>query len=401
MDTKFWSAFLAFLFVLGIILVKPWLITFSILVTILLSASYLYSKRSLKNIFYKRKWHYRRGFPGESTPFQIEIENRKFLPLSWIKTIDLWPEDIPFKNEEVLRPSFLPRMGYLINYFSLAAREKIKRTYTVQFKNRGEYPIGPLEMVSGDIFGIHQEREKAPVMDQLIVFPEILSLESLNLATENPFGEIKSNKRLFEDQSRPMGVRAYHPEDDFRRIHWPATARSGEMQVKVFEPITEQVMIICLNVQTASQPWLGFQNHLFEHLVKISATLSYQNVKNGYSIGLISNGSLKHSDQPFKVNPSKSPQQLSILLTSLAKITPYIRAPFEKYLTSALPKLPFGASLTLVTALVSEELCETLLRFKRYRSNTTLISLDQASPPSIPGINTIHLPYQEIQKNVV
>jgi uncharacterized protein (DUF58 family) len=55
-----------------------------------------------------------------------------------------------------------------------------------------------------------------------------------------------------------MGIRPYHPEDGFRRIHWPATARTGELQVKVFQPVTARVMVICLNVSTETHYWMGY-----------------------------------------------------------------------------------------------------------------------------------------------
>ncbi|MCJ7626576.1 MAG: hypothetical protein MUO76_24045, partial [Anaerolineaceae bacterium] len=81
----------------------------------------------------------------------------------------------------------------------------------------------------------------------------------------------------------------------------------------------------------------------------------------------------------------------------LARITSYVTTPFEVFLAKSLPQLPFGASLVVVTALVTPELCETLIRVKRYRSNTTLISLEKTAPPEIPGITCIHLPFEYSQ----
>jgi hypothetical protein len=55
--------------------------------------------------------------------------------------------------------------------------------------------------------------------------------------------------------------------------------------------------------------------------------------------------------------------------------------------------LPYGATLVIVTALVTTDLAETLVRLERYRKHMTLISLEETPPPEIRGIQTIHLPF--------
>jgi hypothetical protein len=170
----------------------------------------------------------------------------------------------------------------------------------------------------------------------------------LNLQTEDPFGDKHTRRRLFEDPNRPMGVRDYHPEDEFRRIHWPATARTGQLQVKVYQPVSTQVMMVCLNVATFPHYWEGVYPALLEQLIKVTATLVYQNIQDGYSVGLVSNGCLAHADQPFHIPPGRSPRQLATLLQALAEVTPFITAPFEKYLLKSAPSIPYGATLILV-----------------------------------------------------
>ncbi len=63
-------------------------------------------------------------------------------------------------------------------------------------------------------------------IDRLTVFPALLPLEELHLSPEYPIGDQRSRKRISEDPNQVMGVRDYHPEDNFRRLHWPATARN-------------------------------------------------------------------------------------------------------------------------------------------------------------------------------
>lgn len=394
MPPQIWFPFLVILFFIGALLSNAWLVGIAVITSVFMLISMLWSRHALDHVTYKRKFHYRRGFPREETDIQIEVENRKFLPLSWLRISDSWPQAAAPTDERLLRPSHQPGFGRLLNIFSLRWFEKINRKFRIRFNERGVYAVGPTEISSGDLFGLYEKRKKDEQREYLTIFPELLPMRPLEIETENPMGEHRSRKQIFEDPNRPMGVRSYHPEDEFRRIHWPATARTGELQVKVFQPVDSKVMVVCVNIATSVQPWLGINQPLSEHIIKMAGTLCYQNIQNGYAVGLISNSCLAHSDQTFIIQPSHSPHQLALLLESLARMTMFITTPFETFLSRTLPRLPFGASLVIVSALATDRLCETLIRIKRYRSNTTLISLDPTTPPKLPGIHVIHFPYQ-------
>ena len=296
-------------------------------------------------------------------------------------------------DASILSPSHIAQLGLLVNLCSLRWHERIRRTYDLLLRQRGIYRVGPSNLSSGDLFGLSDAFQEQDNAEYLTVFPELIPLSFELLPTDDPFGDRRSQRRLFEDINLPIGIRPYHPEDEFRYIHWPATARSGSLQVKVFQPISAQVMVVCLNVTTAHQAWLGVDTQLLEQLVKVSASVVYQSVQSGYSVGLISNCYLAHADHPFNILPGRSRDQLAFLLQALAAVTPYTSTSFEAFLVRSLPGLPYGSTLVLVTGVVTPALVETLVRLKRYRANTTLISLDPASPPEIPGVRVVHIPF--------
>lgn len=387
-----WLSLFSVLFILGVIIKNPWLVLFSVSLTCLVLLSSAWGSHSLDQVTYRRKWRYRRGFPKEKFDVRIEIQNRKILPISWVHIKDPWPLQAGPEDENELAPSYIRDQGILVNLCSLRWHERVQRTHTLLLRKRGVYAVGPAELSSSDIFGLFNQEQIQPKQEYITIFPELLPVNFHLLPTENPFGNQRSQRRLFEDPNIPIGVRPYQPMDDLRRIHWPATARSGNLQVKVYQPVSAQVMIVCLNVSTASQAWMGTDSEMLEQLVKIAATLAYQGVQDGYAVGLISNGCLAHADTSFNIQPGRSKGQLAHLLQALASVTPYISSPFENYLIKTLPKLPYGAILVIVTAVVKQELAETLVRLKRYRSHTSLISLDTLPPPNIPGVRMLHLP---------
>lgn len=328
-------------------------------------------------------------------PVKLEIENRKLLPLTWLRIQDPWPEAVGPKDANVLSPSHISDEGLLIQAMSLRWYERTRRTYDLLFRKRGVYKIGPVRLASGDIFGMYEQTDEIEMVDELTVFPALEPLDKLILPPENPFGDQRSRRRLFEDPSRPMGVREYHPEDSFRRVHWPATARTSQLQVKVYQPTSAQVMVLCLNVSTYQRYWEGIYPALLERLLSITATLVSQGVQSGYRVGVISNGCLANSDQPFRIPPGRSPQQLAHLLEALAGVSPVVVAPFEQFLLREIPRVAYGATLLIVTAVTSPELGETILRLKKHERQLTLLSLAKQSPPHLPGVRNIHLPFYD------
>ncbi len=388
-----WLNVLILTFLAGVLLNFPWLIYFSVAIGLVLALAHQWRRRALNRLAYSRRFRYTRGFPGEQTEVRITIENNKLLPVSWLRASDEWPEAVGPADTSILAPSHNPLHGFLVNLYSLRWHERIQRGYTLLFRKRGIYELGPLTFEAGDLFGLFEKREERPLPQYLTVFPELLPIERFHLRTEDPFGDRRSPRPLFEDPSQAIGIRPYHPEDSFRRIHWPATARTGELQVKVYQPVAARVLVICMNVSTEVHFWLGYNQDLLEYLVKVCTTLAYQANEDGYAVGLFANGCLSHSDQPFRIRPGRAQGQLTLLLQALAGVTPYVIAPFESFLVRSMSEIPFGATILVVTALLPETLQDTLMRLRRYRSHITLVSLDPTPPPDLPGIHILHLPF--------
>ncbi len=390
-----WWPFLGLVFLLGILFKVYSLAGFAIMLALVSTLANWWNRRALENLVYHRRLHYRRGFPGEQISLQVEVENQKFLPLSWLRIQDLWPSAVGPEDESILRPTHTPESGYLVNLFTLRWYERARRSYQILLRQRGVYRLGPARLESGDLFGFFEQVEEVEPLDYLTVFPEPLPFEALKLPAEDPFGDRQARRRLYEDPNQPMGIRDYHPEDDFRHIHWPATAHTSELQVKVYQPVSARVLIVCLNVSTLPHYWEGTYPGLLEHLVRVSATLVQRGLQDGYRVGLISNGSLAHADQPFRVPAGRSPEQLTRLLSALAGVTPFVTGPFDRFLMTEMTRVPYGATLVIVTGLMSLSLAETILRLRQHGRQITLLSFARDKPPSIPGVQVVHLPFTE------
>jgi len=189
-------------------------------------------------------------------------------------------------------------------------------------------------------------------------------------------------------------VRDYRPEDSFRRIHWKASARMQRLQARDCEPATSVELVVCLNVATLARHWQGVIPDQLERAVSVAASIASHGIEQRWPVGLIANGALPRSDQPIKVLPGRSPAQLVRILEALAAVTPFATSTIEDMLTTESPRLPWGATLVVVTAIVTEELEATLLRLKEAGRPLVLVSLAvrPQDPERLQHIIVYHLP---------
>lgn len=393
MDLKRWLPLFIAGIVLGVVMRVDLLVSFLVMLLIILSLATWWQRRSLDGVNYLRKPHFRRAFPGETVPLRIEIENLKLLPLTWLRVQDPWPKAVGPEDEDILAPTHLTDKGLLTHVFSLRWYERARRHYTLKFRKRGVYQVGPVRFESGDLFGIFEQSKEGKSPQLLTVFPELVPFADLQLPADDPFGDRRSRRRLYEDPNQPIGVRDYLPEDSFRKVHWPATAHTGQLQVKVFQPTSANIMVVCLNVATFARHWEGTNPELFEHVIRIAATLVTKGIEDGYRVGLIANGCLAHADQPFRIPPGRSPRQLASLLGALAGVTPVMTGPFENFLIKQVPRVAYGATLLIVTGVTNPELFETLVQLKHRGRRITLLSYAQEPPQVVPGVRMIHQPF--------
>ena len=393
MDLKRWLPLFVVGIILGVVMRVPLLVTFILMLLLVLSLATWWQKRSLDGVKYHRRPFYKRAFPGERIPLQIEIENRKLLPLTWLRVQDPWPKAVGPEEDDVLAPTHLPDQGLLTNVFSLRWYERARRNYTLKFRKRGVYTVGPVKIESGDLFGIYERSERQDPVELLTVFPELIPFKDLHLPADDPFGDRRSRRRLYEDPNQPIGVRDYLPEDSFRRVHWPATAHTGQLQVKVFQPTSANIIVVCLNVSTFARHWEGTNPDLLEHVIKVAATLATKGIEDGYRVGLIANGCLAHADQPFRIPPGRSPKQLASLLGALAGVTPVVTGRFENFLIKQIPRVSYGANLLIVTGVTNPELFEALVQLKVHGRHISLLSFAEKPPKQVPGVRTFHMPF--------
>ncbi len=381
--------------VIGLIAGRNGLTMLGLLMLVVSLIARLWNRYVLHRVTYARRLEPRRAFIGETVELTVAVENRKLLPIGWMRIEDEWPTGLRLiEGGEDLYALFRPGQSVLRNVFSLRWYERVRRRYRIICEKRGYYQLGPARVTSGDIFGMFRSDHSFPHLDWLIVYPRVLPIEELGLPPKNPFGETRARLRMFEDPSRTIGVRDHRPEDGFRRIHWKATARKQELQVKVYEPTTSLTLVVFLNVATLADYWYGTLPELLERCVTVAASVCHYAAERRYSVGLIANACIPRSDQPIKVLPGRDPKQMLRILEALAAVTPIATQRIAGLLTRESPRLPWGATLVVVTAAITARLNAALLNLHDAGRRLVLIHLGEEPPDPLVSekVLTYHLP---------
>ncbi len=388
---------LAFLLILlGSVLEAPALSLISAFILVLFPAAHWWNRHALRGVTYERQFSHTRAFPGERVRLTVQVDNRKFLPVPWLRIRDEFPRAVSpvdlQSGEGLLAPSHEQERGFLVSLLSLRWYERVRRRYVLQCLRRGVYSLGPVRYQSGDLFSLFHTERSERAAQRVIVYPQVVPLRELGIPAKAPFGDTRAPRQLFQDPSRFMGCRDHQPYDSFRHIHWKATARQGDLKVKVYEPMVSLSIVICVNVATFAHPWQGVRPELLEHAIVVAASLANYAVDREYIVGLVANGAMPHADQPLKVLPGRSPDQLAHILEVLAGVTPFATGSIERLLRDESPNLPWGATLVVVTAVVTDELRATMARLREVGRRLVLVSVDYELPKPPPGILCHHVP---------
>jgi uncharacterized protein (DUF58 family) len=216
------------------------------------------------------------AFLDETVTLRLRLVNHGRLPLPWVYVEDKLPNRLT------------PREAHRA-VVSLLAGETRTLEYTVRANRRGYYPIGPLAVELGDVFGFHTRSMRTASASYLTVYPKILSPEQLGLPSKSPFGSLKTNEIIYEDPSRVVGVRDYLRGDSLRKVNWKVSAALGRLQVKKYEPAITLDTIIFLNLNQEEYD-LAYADGASELAITVAASLANHLAGLRQPVGLISNG---------------------------------------------------------------------------------------------------------------
>jgi uncharacterized protein (DUF58 family) len=350
--------------------------------------SWLWARYSLDGVEYTRTLESDRLFSGESVIMHFSVVNRKLLPLAWLDVEDQVGDRLKVVDRDIL-PSGIPGVDVL--RITTAARwyERITWTVEIDCPSRGYHPLGPISLRSGDLFGFFNRRETVSSEARLTVYPNVVSLEDINVPARHLFGDQRIRRQIITDPSRTAGVRDYRPEDSIRFVDWKATARVQTLQTRIFEPTTEIQFGVFLNLDTFEHYWEGLDYARAEGAIVVAASMAMRALDERHSVGMYANGVVGGSDQALRVRAGRSPVQREEILTGLAKLSPIASLNFPRLLRAETRRFPMGSTIVIVTAIMTDAIASVMAEMTSEGHRIMVLTIgDGIEVPSMRSVTT-------------
>ncbi len=363
-----------------------------VLIMFTVGTSYLWAKRSLLGFEIDRRPVSPRVFAGENVDYRVVAANEKWLPLLGVEYREAKDHSLRMEGREDDGDSVLSHR-YFSERFSLAGQQKMERHYRLRAMARGLHRLGPAYIKTGDPLGLFQQDMVEKDLAYVLVYPQVLPLDDLHLASENPFGAGGGESWIFKDPSYLKGIRRYRPGDQRRHIHWWASARNRGLMTKEFDAIMTRQLVVALDV---SMP-----EDMFEVAVSAAASSAYYGHQRGYEVELWTNGKvsrqdlalLKEMDRRARPQGGKFPlvpSALERVFNQLALVTRAWWQTREEMVYRLSEELDFGASVVLVTGVHDESGLRRLaapLSRGRHQLNVLVVGEEPTDQVSLHSFN--------------
>lgn len=343
-----------------------------------------WSRRLFDRLTFSRRLHEHRVFAGEDVRMDVAIDNRKPLPLPWFEWRLGLAETLPVQGED-LAANAAPGQNFLVRRGALGWYRKQRWSFTLKPVERGFHQVGPATLRSADLLGVFPRTLEREELDHVIVFPRVVPLEDLGLPADRPFGERRGGERIFEDPLRIAGLREYRPGDPLRRLDWKATARTGDLQSRVYEPSAQQQLYLFVNIDTMLHAWEGYLKDELEKVVIAAASIAAWAAGQRASVGLLANGAFPNADRPIRLPPSRSREQLTRVLEALAVIQPLSMGDLAGAIERERGKLPAGSTIVVIASLLPEALAANVQRLHDDGHHVALIATSKRALEHAPA----------------
>lgn len=349
----------------GLVLGRRELVVCALATCSCLALLYLYARLSSRNIEVRRRSE-DRAVEHAATIVSLTARNRGLLPVWSPVVFDFFtPDKAPLKRraaEGVLRRG----ASVDLDYRGLC------------FNKRGRYNIGPVRVLGRDPLQLFEHLRRLEVAeDSLLVLPAPEPIERPpRFSLEAPAG--------FSPQSvdRPgrgldiRGVRAYRPGDAAQRIHWPATARRGQLMVKDFEsPVCQRVGVLFGLAQSSLRGVGRHSTH--EYLINAAVALACDALNRGEALALAAFGA-----RPVALPFAGGPARRVAVLEQLAELKAGPSEDLLPFLRDSAALMAGGGRLEVLLCqadLELEELLSLVALWRTLRLSPRLLIIDDGS----------------------
>ncbi len=310
-------------------------------------------------------------FEGDEGEMIETVRNDRPLLIPWLRVESHISPHLRLGRQENLNVS---GSRYYSSLFTLMPYQQIRRRHHVRFLRRGEYDLGNASLSVGDVLGLFQRSREQQMHVPVMVFPRLLDERELPQPLSLLLGETVSRRQLLADPFLVRGIREYRPGDPVRDIHWPASARMGETQVRVFDHTARMKLMVILNGQRKDAQWgdylMEYEEAEIEYGISVAATLCVRALRSGLSAGFAANLPLGEEKNSVVMLPDGGPAREEALLTAFARLALVRTLAFPLFLDTLTAVT--DTDVVVLSCYDSPDMQEGLSKLRRQGNRVTL-----------------------------
>jgi len=270
---------------------------------------------------------------GQEFQERITVKNLSWLTKLWLEVED--PSDMPgYSARQVI---------------TLGPRESRTWRTSTLCRLRGLFSVGPVRITTGDPFGFFRYTNTYGRPQHVLVYPRATELPNFYVPPANLPGEGRFRRRTHYVTPNASGVREYEPGDSFNRIHWPTTARTNQLMVKLFELDPASDIWVVLDLDKSVQVGEG-EEGTEEYAVRLAASIARFFLVANRSVGFISYG-----NRLFVENAERGAQHFTRILEALALSRAVGDVPLGTLITEEGKRFGRHTTVVVVTPSTSED----------------------------------------------
>ncbi len=322
---------------------------------------------------------------GEEFKISINIENNKWLPISFLLLKEKVPGNIEFSLDE----SFdrYVEFNYHVTRYNINWFERIRRGYVYKAHKRGTYLLKEIEVSIGDIFGFFSKDIMLEDYLELLVYPKLVDLRKIQFSTTSLYGDNIIRRWIYKDPLYIKGIREYSIEDRMKDIHWKSSLKMNKLMVKDYDYTSEMELIIIVDVQCGDPYWQSIIPKDIERAISVGASFAKQALQEGIPAGMITNAQvLCYGNSSIKgVAPSSSSLKDIMELCARMDYTP--RLSFNEFLKQEGKYFNRNRTYLIITSYLNAEAVSLLAKLRR--TGILIKLLDVSSKHNLPEVQGI------------
>ena len=307
---------------------------------------------------------------------------------------------------EVSNQSNLPRAAGSRLLTRVSAGQSRSYRARTWISRRGRFTLGPTMLATGDPFGLFRSTRTLPAQGHLVALPAIFQIESFPYLPGLLQGGRVISRKALDITAHASSVREYAAGDPLKRIHWPTTARRGELMVKEFDRDPQTEIWLFLDLQSnvhfekkheetmaedPSQWMLGRRPefHLppssLEYAISITASLAHYFLAQKRAVGFVSAGRAY-----TLLSAERGERQESKILETLAYLESDGYTSMAALTSMQASQLPSGSGVALITPSVRKELlvaADELTR--RHMRPAVILLMAESFGGQLPGSESL------------